>query len=276
MRNSIFCLMLFLCANCLLKAQNYHPGIVIGICDNHVVEVKVETGALVVMNSIANLPSDAIVSNLEYVDSNQRFYALINARNQPELIIVDLDGSWQRVATLTYQGEPLFFAEGMAYDRVEDVLYLTASLNGAIVDDKKSEALLRIDRLTGECQLAATLTPNVVPDDFDEIVMFERRLFGLDGVPGARNTTYIYPFNTSQFDGRRLFPGTKQNIPYFTMNDVVVVGHLLYFPHFFDGGWYYFDLRGRRWAKQAELSAPAFINTPIKLTGLTYFPLGQA
>lgn len=238
------------------------------------VRVNVENGELIPIRKIENLPPDAVLRNLVYVPKDTAFYSTMNTRSEPVLIKLRADGSWENLGWLTQNGKRLYFCEAMTYDEANDQLILSASIDGAIPGDANSEALFRVNRTTAKCELLATIRKNPPPNDFDEIAIFNNQLFALDGVPG-RNTTYIFPFNTNDLNGRELFAGTKQNIPYFTMDDVVVVGQLLYFPDNISKGWYFFDLLGRRWFEVGKIHGPASLGT-IKLTGLAYLPLSQA
>jgi hypothetical protein len=249
-------------------------GIVVGINGHQLVEVNLETGELSPMRELKGLPAGAELRNLVYIPRDSAFYTTMNYRSNPELIKIRTTGTWERVGVFTTDKQEVYFCEGLTYDEDNDLLYLSASLDGTIKQDQKSEAILTVDRSNARCKMVATLRQNPPPDDFDEIAMFQGRLFGLDALP-ERNTTYIYPFTPTQFDGRELFAGTKQNIPYFTMDDVVVIGQLLYFPDHKTQGWYFFDLLARHWHQVGQLHGPASIG-PIKLTGLAYLPLEQA
>ncbi|MEL6660654.1 MAG: hypothetical protein AAFY48_09675 [Bacteroidota bacterium] len=255
----------------LLTAQS---GLVFGLTGHHLVTVNVENGELTPLHKLEGLPADAELRNLVYIAKDQAFYTTMNFRSNPSLLRIRATGDWEIVGVLEMSGSVLYFCEALTYDPGKDQLLVSASLDGAIPQDKKSEAILIVDRQTARCQLAATIRQNPSPDDFDEIAVFEGRLFGMDGVPHM-STTYIYPFNLDHLDGRELFAGTKQNIPYFTMDDVVVIGHLLYFPDAKTQGWYFFDLRGRRWYELGKVHGPASLGK-IKLTGLAYLPLSQA
>ncbi|MGH1433227.1 MAG: hypothetical protein ACRBG0_02090 [Lewinella sp.] len=249
-------------------------GIVVGINGHQLVKVNLENGELTPMRDLKGLPEGAELRNLVYIPRDTAFYSTLNFRSNPELIKIRATGAWERVGAFTAENKSIYFCEGLTYDETNDLLYLSASLDGTIQQDKVSEAILTVNRKNAKCVMVATLRQEPPPNDFDEIAMFQGRLFGLDGLPD-RKTTYIYPFSPAQFDGRELFAGTKQNIPYFTMDDVVVVGQLLYFPDHKTQGWYFFDLLARRWHQVGQLHGPAAIR-PIKLTGLAYLPLAQA
>lgn len=249
-------------------------GIVIGINGHQMVEVNLETGELTPFRELQGLPAGAELRNLVYIPRDTAFYSTMNYRSKPELIKIRTTGTWERVGAFTTENKTVYFCEGLTYDEPNDLLYLSASLDGNIEQDQKSEAILTVNRSNARCKMVATLRQDPPPDDFDEIAMFQGRLFGLAGLP-ERNTTYIYPFTPAQFDGRELFAGTKQNIPYFTMDDVVVIGQLLYFPDHKTQGWYFFDLLARHWHQIGQLHGPASIG-PIMLTGLAYLPLEQA
>jgi len=257
-----------------LSVLSAQAGMVIGITGHHLVQVNVENGALTPLHKLENLPEGEELRNLVYVAKDEAFYATLYIKTQPTLVRIRLTGSWEVVGTFQLNGKQPFFCEALTYNEQNDQLLVAVSMDGVISNDKKSEAVLRVDRNTAACTLAATIRQNPAPDDFDEIAIFGDLLFGFDGVPD-RNTTYIYPFNVRHLDGRELFAGTKQNIPYFTMDDVVVVGHLLYFPDHRTQGWYFYDLRGRRWFELGKVHGPASLGK-IKLTGLAYLPLSQA
>lgn len=249
-------------------------GIVIGITGNKLVQVNVENGGLTPLHTLENLPAGEELRNLVYVAKDEAFYSTLYTKTNPSLVRIRLTGQWEIVGEFKLNGTTPHFCEALTYNEQKDQLILAASMDGPVPRDKKSETLLIVDRNSANCSLAATIRQLPAPDDFDEIAVFGNMLFGFDGVPG-RNTTYIYPFSLSHLDGRELFAGTKQNIPYFTMDDMVVVGHLLYFPHHRNQGWYIYDLRGRRFFELGKVHGPASLGR-IKLTGLAYVPLSQA
>ena len=263
----------FLLMLAVLGVVQAQMGIVVGINAHQMVEVNLETGELTPFRELKGLPAGAELRNLVYIPRDTAFYSTMNFRSNPELIKIRTTGAWERVGAFTTENKTVYFCEGLTYDEPNDLLYLSASLDGNFEKDQKSEAILTVNRSNARCKMVATLRQDPPPDDFDEIAMFQGRLFGLAGL-SERNTTYIYPFTPAQFDGRELFAGTKQNIPYFTMDDVVVVGQLLYFPDHKTQGWYFFDLLARHWHQIGQLHGPASIG-PIKLSGLAYLPLEQ-
>lgn len=266
-------LLFVLLALAVLVDVQAQMGIVVGINGHQMVEVNLESGELLPMRELEGLPAGAELRNLVYIPRDTAFYSTMNAHDHPELIKIRTTGTWERVGHFETNNQKVHFCEGLTYDEANDLLYLSASLDGDLEQDQNAEAILTVNRNNARCKMVATLRQNPPPDDFDEIAMFQGRLFGLDGLPD-RNTTYIYPFSPAQFDGRELFAGTKQNIPYFTMDDVVVIGQLLYFPDHTTQGWYYFDLLARRWHQVGRLHGSASIG-PIKITGLAYLPLEQ-
>ena len=267
----LFLLLVLLVSSHILSAQT---GFVYGLTGHNLVLVNVENGELTPLHKLEGLPANAELRNLVYIPKDQAFYTTINFRSNPGLVRIRATGEWELIGVLQLSGTVPHFCEALTYDPDKDQLLVSVSLDGNIRQDKKSEAILVVDRQTARCELAATIRQVPAPDDFDEMAVFEGRLFGLDGVPETA-TTYIYPFNLQHLDGRELFAGTKQNIPYFTMDDVVVIGHLLYFPDAKTQGWYFFDLRGRRWYELGKVHGPASLGK-IKLTGLAYLPLSQA
>ncbi|MEL7222717.1 MAG: hypothetical protein AAGJ93_15455 [Bacteroidota bacterium] len=253
---------------------NAQSGIVVGINGQYLVRVNLETAALKPLSQIANLPDGEELRNLVYVAKDKALYSTLYTKTKPTLVRIQLDGSWEEVGLFTYgDGAVPYFCEALSYNEETDQLILAASLDGAISRDKKSESLLVVNRSDASCYQLASIRQGIAPDDFDEIAFFRNYLFCLDGTPGINNT-YVFPFATDRLTGI-LFSGTKQNIPYFTMDDVMTMGQLLYFPHTQNGHLYRYDLMARKWSQVAQLQGPSLIGK-IKLTGLAFVPLEQA
>ncbi len=269
-------LRLLVSALCLVLSGNLmaQAGVVIGISGQHLVQVNVENGALTPLHKLENLPAGEELRNLVYIPKDEAFYSTLYTETNPTLVRIRQTGQWEIIGEFKLDGKTPFFCKALTYNDKDDQLLVAVSLDGDLPDDGKAETLLEVDRENASCSLAATIRQLPAPDDFDEMAVFEGRLFGMDGVED-RSTTYLYPFDLNHLDGRELFAGTKQNIPYFTMDDVVIVGHLLYYPHRPTQGWYFFDLRGRRWFELGKIHGPASLGA-IKLTGLAYLPLSQA
>lgn len=271
MKKVLYVLSLLLFMSLPLFSQT---GIVVGINGQYLVRVNLETAELRPISQIANLPDGEELRNLVYVAKDKALYSTLYTKTKPTLVRIQLDGSWEEVGIFTYgDGAVPYFCEALSYNEETDQLMLSASLDGAVRYDKKSESLLVVNRSDASCQPVANIRQGIPPDDFDEIAFFGNYLFCLDGTPGINNT-YVFPFATNKLEGE-LFSGTKQNIPYFTMDDVMTMGQLLYFPHAYDDHLYYYDLMARKWAKVALITGPSLLGD-IKLTGLAYVPLAQA
>jgi hypothetical protein len=271
MKRVIYLLFFILTTTFSLCAQT---GIVVGINGQYLVRINLETAELTPLHRIQNLPPNTELRNLVYHPKDKVLYSTMYTKTNPTLVRIQMDGSWEEVGAFTYnQGEAPYFCEAMSYDPLTNRLLLAASLDGPVAGDEKSETLLEVDPSNAYCHPIAKIRQGVPPDDFDEIAFFNGQLFCLDGTPG-NNNTYVFPFAANRLEGV-LFSGTKQNIPYFTMDDVMAMGQLLYFPHAEDQHLYYYDLMARKWAKVARLKGPASIGT-IKLTGLAFVPLEQA
>ncbi|MEM1214958.1 MAG: hypothetical protein AAGJ82_04700 [Bacteroidota bacterium] len=250
-------------------------GITVGINNNRLVKVNLETGEVMPFATLRGLPSDEEVRNLVYVEQDQAFYATLYTKTHPTLLRIRGTGAWEVVGRLAmYDGQQPYFCEGLAFDQQTGQLYVAVSLDGSIASgDKTSEALLTVDRFTGICAFQAYLRNHPPPNDFDEIAVYEGQLFCFDGNPSINNT-YVFPFSIHQLSGE-LFAGTKQNIPYFTMDDVLVRGQLAYFPNARDGYLYVYDLVSRKYRRVNRLRGPNHLGR-IKLTGLAFLPLARA
>lgn len=254
----------------LFTALSAQQGIVVGISGQQLMKLNLETAELTPLVTIADLPAGATFSGLVYVPRDTAFYTLLYATSEPTLVKLRITGAWERMGRIAMNGKTATFVKALTYDEVSNRLLLSAHFSG---ESQHAESLLHVDRATGQSRQLATIRQDVRPNDFDRLALFNGQLFCMDICPD-RGTTYIFPFDIRDLSGE-LFAGTKQNIPVFTMDDVVVMGQLMYFPDAQQQKLYYYDFMARKWREVARL----FINGqsgPVQLTGLAFLPLEQA
>ena len=274
MKTSSSALLIVALALFLAGRVSAQMGVVVGITGNHLVKVNMESGELTPLVEISNLPPATELRNLVYIPRDTAFYTTLHTATGCELVRLRTTGAWKKLGPLTVGGQAAFFSKGLTYDEAADRLIAGASLDGGpIQGDDRAEALLVVNRQDATCRVLATIRANPAPNDFDEIAVFNGQLFCLDATPG-RDNTYVFPFALRDLKGE-LFAGTKQNIGYYTMDDVVLLSHLLYFTDTKTQRLYYFDLMARKLQTVAPITGPAELGT-IKLTGLAYLPLSQA
>jgi hypothetical protein len=259
MKTSSSALLIVALALFLAGRVSAQMGVVVGITGNHLVKVNMESGELTPLVEISNLPPATELRNLVYIPRDTAFYTTLHTATGCELVRLRTTGAWKKLGPLTVGGQAAFFSKGLTYDEATDRLI--------------AGALLVVNRQDATCRVLATIRANPAPNDFDEIAVFNGQLFCLDATPG-RDNTYVFPFALRDLKGE-LFAGTKQNIGYYTMDDVVLLSHLLYFTDTKTQHLYYFDLMARKLQTVAPITGPAELGT-IKLTGLAYLPLSQA
>lgn len=269
MIRQILPLLLLSFATCLgLSAQQ---GIVVGLSSGHIVKVNLETAELTPLVAIIEPPVGAAFSGLVYVPRDTAFYTLLQDGTQPTLVKLRITGTWERVGTIALDGQPAAFAKALTYDDRSNRLFIAAHVHST---GTNAESLLVIDRATAQCRPLATIRQDAIPNDFDKLAVFNGQLFCMDISP-ERNTTYIFPFDMSALSGE-LFAGTKQNIPVFTIDDVVVMGQVMYFPDLGSQTLHAYDFMARKWRQVARLHSTATELSSIRLTGLAFLPLEQA
>ncbi|MEZ4984800.1 MAG: hypothetical protein R2795_07155 [Saprospiraceae bacterium] len=255
-----------------LKAQT---GNIIGINRNkELVRINLENANVSLMAPIKDLPSNARLHGLVFIPADTAFYTIMNPTSNPSLVKIWTNGWWKDIGPITFAGQPIQLCESITYDEASNRLLVSVSANGGIQwNDYASETLMEVSRSDGRCTRIASLKEGFLPDDFDRIAVFGTQLFGMDGRPD-KNTTYIFPFILSEMSGE-MYVGTKQNIPYFTMDDVMVIGQFLYFTHKETNALYYYDMLARKWSQVAPFKGDETLPGGVNITGMAYLPLPQ-
>ncbi len=253
-----------------LIAQN---GTLIGLVGHQLVRVNTETAALTPWVSINAVAGSEELRNLIYVPADTCFYTIADFRNEPKLARISLRGELSYVGALNVPGQSVYFCEALTRDPATGKVYAAASLDGSISTDRMSEALLEVDLRTANCSVVASLYGRRPGNDIDEMAIFNGQVHIFDCDPGYK-TSFFFPFELEGLEGE-VRAGSMQNLPYLTMDDVVVISNRIYFPHAFDRFFYYYDLRTRRLNTVGRLDYSAF-SGDVKLTGLAVVPFPQA
>ncbi len=251
-----------------LQAQ---AGVVFGINNDHFVKVNLETAALEPIFKL-NLPSGADFRNLVYIPKDTSFYSIIYSDTKPSLVRINHNGQWRIIDAFKVGQQLPQFSKALTYNKKKDELLVSLSLD-AQVNDSKAEALAIVNRQTAACTVLATIRQLPPPDDFEKMAVYNNQLFCFDSNPD-HDITYIYPFHLDQLKGE-LFCGSKQNIPFFTMEDVLVINDVVYFTDSRYHRLYYFNLIARKWLKVGQFHGSLELGK-IHLTGLALMPFSRA
>ncbi len=172
-------------------------------------------------------PNDGNPSDMAYSTTTCLFYTIIDAVDNPKLVSFDFLGNVELIGQFTISNGTVFTSEGIAYDEVNDLMYISGSLNG---QDFFSEAIMTVDLNTAECALITRLNfSNGVSPDVDNMEIANEILYFNDGQPGPSVTDhYAIPLGN-------LNAGTTPILNYFQTpysgsSDVVYFQDSLFYP----------------------------------------------
>ena len=163
----------------------------IGIIDNNLVEVNPFTPDLKLIAEI-DVPIGAeLRRGLAYHPLNCLFYYIFEGGTNPQLASIDFEGNFNIIGEITYPNGDLSIAEGIAYNSLDNELYITGSLDGF---DFGSETLFTIDVNTLELTFITSIETQENRFDVDNMVFEDNILYFNDIDPGPAITKF-YSFD---------------------------------------------------------------------------------
>ncbi|MBO6517142.1 MAG: gliding motility-associated C-terminal domain-containing protein [Bacteroidia bacterium] len=151
-------------------------------------------GGISIRTQVKNLPTSAVPYRLSYSKANSCLYTLhTNSLGRTDLGKIDLGGNYIRIGQLSVASGTLYFAEGIAVNRVTGKVYVSASLDGDKPDkDYYSETLMEVDTTNARCTYINVFRTGRAKPEAD-IMTFgdDGSLYFADGDPGE-NKGVIY------------------------------------------------------------------------------------
>ena len=180
-----------------------------GLLDNDIVEIDTSTGAAAPFLSPA-LSTD--VYHLTWNPNTSEFYVLENAYSAPRLVAIDpCTGTVNSDVALTVPDGDVFFCEGLDYDRFNDRLVATCSLDGTIAQqDLLSESIVEVNTNTGALSVLYT-NPPTVDGEYDLLVFVGSDARALDG-QGTLFSNRWYSINNGNWGSNTI--EKADNTPY--------------------------------------------------------------
>lgn len=180
-------------------------------------------------------------SSLQFVGltfTGNKYYTIKNHSNSPSLYEISMDGKIKYIGNFTYNGEQIKLYEAIAYNRLDNKLYISVSLNGGTSDgDSYSESLLTVNTENGVCTFFCNVQTDVPNTDIDCMEIKNNLLCFYDGaLPGA-NYTKMYAANLDDISETILQPIYQTY--YFPVPDIALRNNKMYF---INGDVYYIDL----------------------------------
>jgi len=198
----------------------------IGLIDGFLIEIN------------PNDPDYQIISEVDFPDSSNEkgidiayssntclFYTFIDRNSNPKLISFDFEGTTNIIGELTLTNQEISVAEAIAFNTVNNRLYISASLNG---QDFFSESLLYVDENTAECTFVTQVDYSSPSPDIDNMTFEGNTLYFNDGNPGPSYTDFF------SFDLDDIVPNIilepYARLPYRASSDLIFYDNSLYYP----------------------------------------------
>lgn len=201
---------------------------IIGLIDKKLVEVNPYVPSLQTIVEY-EFPNGSDGTDMAYSTTTCLFYTILDATDNPKLISFDFFGNVELVGTLTLPGGTVYTCESIAYDQVNDKMYISGSLNGV---DFFSESLMTVDIENAQCEFATSLIfENGNREDMDNMVIHNEILYFNDGLSlNNPDMTDYYSFSVNNLDNTTpLFHYHRET--YDGTSDVAYFNDKLYMPN---------------------------------------------
>jgi|GEM_PF-1792610 len=141
-----------------------------------------------------DIPNGVVVRDLSYSTMDCVFYGLIDGSSAPRLVSIDWNGLYTDIGLLNLPNETVYLAEAMAYNKIDNKLYASVSLNGGIPDnDYSSETIVEVNPTNAAISIVSLLNAGSTTDTDIDVIGFMGDLAIIsDGEPGGATTTGIY------------------------------------------------------------------------------------
>jgi gliding motility-associated-like protein len=216
----------FLLSLCLLStfgmSQSYE---LYGLFSDMIVQVNPSNGKITPYVDIHPKPK-GVLKNLSFHEGEKSFYSFENQTNNPQLIKIDTNGNYSHVGYLKYNNHHIKLVEGLGYDKKNNRLLLSGSLDGGVMDgDYHTEALLEVNITNGLCKLLGFFMMENSPDADNLFVDENENLFVIDANPPSPDFFKIYDFSK----GLGLHPNKLYSSRYIPSTDGTILDNKIYF-----------------------------------------------
>jgi gliding motility-associated-like protein len=198
----------------------------IGMVNKELVKIDKFSGSITPYQMVSGIPPGDDPIRLTWCPPNSCFYTLTQTY-PPVLAKIDLNGIYTVIGTLTYPAGSLFMCEGLSFNRSDNRLYVSGSLNGnpnSSPPDFYSEALLRVDTTNLTTTFVGFFNGPSANTEADAIAFDANgTLYFYDGQPGQFNQFYRQDMNFSTP------PLLLYSSGYISTRDLTVNGNELFF-----------------------------------------------
>lgn len=260
-------LLLFIVLFAPLMAQSM--GRVVALHQDYLLSINIETAELSVIKKL-DLPANTQLQSLVYVPKDFSFYSILQSAQAPQLVRINHSGQCQIVGNIELTQSTVYTCKALTYDRQQDRLLLSVS---TARNKQKANQIITVNRQTAQAQTLAHIRQDPAPDDFDQFAVYKDRIYCFDLVD-HRKLSYVFPFHLAKLQGQ-LFSGSKQNIPFFNIKDLLIIGEHIYFVDNNSQQLYSYNILSQKWRTIAPIKAPASLGR-IQINGLSLLPLSQA
>jgi hypothetical protein len=195
MKKIMSILLMFFLFNFMLSAQT-NQDTLIGMVNKKKIHISRNDGGSTFYQNITNIPLSDNPYRLTWCEPNQCFYTVYkNATNGGYFLCkIAPDGVYTILGNISIPGDNIDMIEALSFNRFDNELYASVSMNGASPADYWSERLLRIDiptltgTLVGTFNHASPYEPEADVFAFDDNGM----LYYMDGQPGGSGFVKIF------------------------------------------------------------------------------------
>jgi len=215
----------------MLNAQTNQDSL-IGMVNKKMIRINRNDGGSTYYQDITNLPLSNNPYRLTWCEPNQCFYTVSNIASGGGYTLGEItsDGIYTSLGNISIPADNIDMIEALSFNRFDNELYASVSMNGASPADYWSERLLRIDIPTLTGTLVGTFNHASPYEAEADVFAFDDNgvLYYMDGQPGGGGFVKIFRqdilfalpaeliYNSSYFAGSDFT--IKDNILYFASN----------------------------------------------------------
>ncbi len=170
-----------------MKSQTYQDTL-IGLVDKNLIQINRNDAGIGQTLPILNIPDTDSPIRITWCEPNQCFYGLVKIEEISHIIRISASGIYTVLSSITVPDETVYFMEGIAFNRFDGQLYVSASLNGSIsMNDFHSESFVRVDTTSFIGTILGTFSHDSPDEAEADIIIFddEGNLYYADGRPSS-------------------------------------------------------------------------------------------
>lgn len=202
----------------------------IGLVDNKLIKINRNTGASVFETDITNLGPVSDLIRITWSPLDNCFYTIAVSSGNYILGKISINGVFTSLGAVTLPNQTVFLMEGIAFNKFDNQLYVSASLDGGVNSsppDYWSETLLTVNTTTLAATVIGTFSHPSGQQSEADVINFDAlgNLIYNDGVPGSSSIFYEQPSNMS------LAPSPIYSTSYHPTSDLTVKNNVLYYSY---------------------------------------------